>query len=238
MPAWRRFWRYLWGVGNVAAQRTTGDPQAAARERMVQTQLVARGIRDPKILYAMRKVPRHLFVEEALQNQAYGDFPLPIGEQQTISQPYIVAFMTETLELSGEEKVLEIGTGCGYQAAILAELAPEVYSIERIHSLASRARRILESLRYFSVKIKVGDGSLGWPEEAPFDAIIVTAGAPDIPKPLLDQLAIGGRLVIPVGDRYSQTLVVVRQTPEGPKYDYRGGCRFVKLIGSYGWEEK
>ena len=215
-----------------------GDPQAAARERMVQTQLVSRGIRDAKVLYAMRKVPRHLFVEEALQNQAYGDFPLPIGEQQTISQPYIVAFMTEALELTGVEKVLEIGTGCGYQAAILAELAPEVFSIERIHVLASRARRILESLRYFSVKIKVGDGSLGWPEEAPFDAIIVTAGAPAIPRPLLDQLAMGGRLIIPVGDRFSQTLQVVRQTPEGLTYDYRGGCRFVKLIGSYGWDEK
>jgi protein-L-isoaspartate(D-aspartate) O-methyltransferase len=203
---------------------------------MVQTQLVPRGIRDPKVLYAMRKVPRHLFVEEALQNQAYGDFPLPIGEQQTISQPYIVAFMTEALELTGVEKVLEIGTGCGYQAAILAELAPEVFSIERIHTLASRARRNLELLRYFNVNIKVGDGTLGWPEEAPFDAIMVTAAAPGIPRPLLDQLAMGGRLVIPVGDRNSQTLDVVHKNPEGLKHDYRGGCRFVKLIGSYGWE--
>ena len=221
----------------MAAQKTMGDPLVAARERMVQTQLVPRGIRDPKVLYAMRKVPRHLFVEEALQNQAYGDFPLPIGEQQTISQPYIVAFMTEALELIGEEKVLEIGTGCGYQAAILAELAPEVFSIERIHILASHARRTLESLRYFNVNIKVGDGTLGWPEEAPFDAIIVTAAAPAIPRPLLDQLAMGGRLVIPVGDLHSQTLEVVHKTPEGLKHDYRGGCRFVKLIGSYGWEK-
>jgi protein-L-isoaspartate(D-aspartate) O-methyltransferase len=219
------------------AQRAPEDAMAVARERMVQTQLVPRGIQDPKVLYAMRKVPRHLFVEEALQNQAYGDFPLPIGEQQTISQPYIVAFMTEALELTGQEKVLEIGTGCGYQAAILAELAPEVCSIERIHSLATRARRILESLRYFSVKIKVGDGTLGWPEEAPFQAIIVTAAAPAIPRPLLDQLALGGRLVIPVGDRYSQTLMVVHKTVEGLKQDYRGGCRFVKLIGSYGWDK-
>ena len=218
-------------------QKSLADPMAAARERMVQTQLVARGIRDPKVLYAMQKVPRHLFVEEALQNQAYGDFPLPIGDQQTISQPYIVAFMTEALELTGVEKVLEIGTGCGYQAAILAELAPEVYSIERIYTLVSRARRILESLRYFNVKIKVGDGTLGWPEEAPFDAIIVTAAAPGIPKPLLDQLAMGGRLIIPVGDRTSQTLDLVRKTPEGLQHDYRGGCRFVKLIGDYGWEK-
>jgi protein-L-isoaspartate(D-aspartate) O-methyltransferase len=221
----------------VSSQKNTGDPFAAARDRMVQTQLVARGIRDPRVLFAMRKVPRHVFVEEALQNQAYGDFPLPIGEQQTISQPYIVAFMTEALELSGVEKVLEIGTGCGYQAAILAELAPEVFSIERLHILATRARRNLELLRYFSVKIKVGDGTLGWSEEAPFDAIIVTAGSPGIPRPLLDQLAMGGRLVIPVGDHYNQTLDVVRKTPEGLQHDYRGGCRFVKLVGSYGWEK-
>jgi protein-L-isoaspartate(D-aspartate) O-methyltransferase len=221
----------------VTAPKTMSDPFAAARDRMVQTQLVPRGIRDAKVLFAMRKVPRHIFVEEALQNQAYGDFPLPIGEQQTISQPYIVAFMTEALELTGVEKVLEIGTGCGYQSAILAELAPEVFSIERIHLLASRARRNLESLRYFNVKIKVGDGSLGWPEEAPFDAIMVTAAAPGIPGPLLDQLAMGGRLVIPVGDRYSQTLEVVHKTPQGLQHDYRGGCRFVKLIGSYGWEK-
>jgi protein-L-isoaspartate(D-aspartate) O-methyltransferase len=213
------------------------DAMAAARENMVKTQLLARGIRDPKVLAAMRKVPRHLFVEEALRSQAYGDFPLPIGEQQTISQPYIVAFMTEALELTGTEKVLEIGTGCGYQAAVLAEIVPEVYSIERLPSLAAKARRTLEALRYFNVKIKVGDGTLGWPEEAPFQGIIVTAAAPGIPRPLLDQLAMGGRLVIPVGDRYSQTLDVVRKTPEGIKHDYRGGCRFVKLIGSYGWED-
>lgn len=221
----------------MTAQKSSDDPSAVARERMVQTQLVSRGIRDFKVLYAMGKVPRHLFIEEALRNQAYGDFPLPIGEQQTISQPYIVAFMTEALELTGDEKVLEIGTGCGYQAAVLAELAKEVYSIERLHALAARARRTLESLRYFNVRIKVGDGTLGWPEEAPFDAIMVTAAAPAIPKPLLDQLAMDGRLVIPVGDRQSQTLIVVRKTPEGLKHDYRGGCRFVKLIGSYGWDK-
>ena len=219
----------------MAAQKPA-DAMAAARENMVRTQLIPRGIRDPKVLAAMRKVPRHLFVEEALRSQAYGDFPLPIGEQQTISQPYIVAFMTEALELEGTEKVLEIGTGCGYQAAVLAEIVPEVYTIERLPDLAAKARRTLESLRYFNIKIKVGDGTLGWPEEAPFQAIIVTAAAPGIPRPLLDQLAMGGRLVIPVGDRYSQTLDVVRKTPEGIKHDYRGGCRFVKLIGSYGWD--
>ena len=219
----------------MAAPKPT-DAMTAARENMVQSQLIPRGIRDPKVLAAMRKVPRHLFVEEALRSQAYGDFPLPIGEQQTISQPYIVAFMTEALELTGTEKVLEIGTGCGYQAAILAEIVPQVYSIERLPELAAKARRTLEALRYFNVKIKVGDGTLGWPEEAPFDAIIVTAAAPGIPRPLLDQLAMGGRLIIPVGDRFTQTLDVVHKTPEGLKHDYRGGCRFVKLIGSYGWD--
>jgi protein-L-isoaspartate(D-aspartate) O-methyltransferase len=219
----------------MAAPKPT-DAMTAARENMVQSQLIPRGIRDPKVLAAMRKVPRHLFVEEALRSQAYGDFPLPIGEQQTISQPYIVAFMTEALELTGTEKVLEIGTGCGYQAAILAEIVPQVYSIERLPELAAKARRTLEALRYFNVKIKVGDGTLGWPEEAPFDAIIVTAAAPGIPRPLLDQLAVGGRLIIPVGDRFTQTLDVVHKTPEGLKHDYRGGCRFVKLIGTYGWD--
>jgi protein-L-isoaspartate(D-aspartate) O-methyltransferase len=232
-----RIRHYLYYEADVMTQKSSADPTTAARERMVQTQLVSRGIRDPKVLYAMQKVPRHLFVEEALQSQAYGDFPLPIGDQQTISQPYIVAFMTEALGLTGVEKVLEIGTGCGYQTAILAELAPEVYSIERIYSLVAKARRIMESLRYFNVKIKAGDGTLGWPEEAPFDAIIVTAAAPDIPQPLLDQLALGGRLIIPVGDRHSQTLELVHKTPQGLQSDYRGDCRFVKLIGSHGWEK-
>lgn len=217
--------------------RSITDPYAGAREQMVRSQLEARGIRDPRVLAAMRKVPRHLFVEEALIGQAYGDYPLPIGEQQTISQPYIVALMTEALELKGSEKVLEIGTGSGYQAAILAECAAQVYSVERLPTLAERARRLLASLGYKNIKIKVGDGTLGWAEAAPFEGIIVTAAAPAIPQPLLNQLAPNGRLVIPVGDRYSQTLMVVQKTPEGLKYDYRGGCRFVKLIGSYGWPE-
>lgn len=217
--------------------KKTTDPYAGAREHMVRTQIEARGIRDPRVLAAMRKVPRHRFVDEALIGQAYGDYPLPIGEQQTISQPYIVALMTEALELKGTERVLEIGTGSGYQAAILAECAAQVFSVERLPTLADRARRILDALGYKNIKIKVGDGTLGWPEEAPFEGIIVTAAAPAIPQPLLNQLAMHGRMVIPVGDRYSQTLMVVRKTPEGLKYDYRGGCRFVKLIGSYGWPE-
>jgi len=219
----------------MAANRSSTDIHAQARERMVQSQLVPRGIRDPRVIATLRKVPRHLFVEEALQGQAYGDFPLPIGEQQTISQPYIVALMTEALELTGSEKVLEIGTGSGYQAAILAELADRVFSIERLSGLASRARKVLAELRYFNVQIKIADGTLGWPEEAPFDAIVVTAGSPGVPRPLLDQLAEGGRLVIPVGDEYSQNLTRVTKSAKGLHYDYYGGCRFVRLVGSYGW---
>ncbi|HQN19374.1 MAG TPA: protein-L-isoaspartate(D-aspartate) O-methyltransferase [Syntrophobacteraceae bacterium] len=208
-----------------------------ARDRMVETQLAGRGISDSRVLEAMRRVPRHLFVEEALQEQAYSDFPLPIGEKQTISQPYIVALMTVTLGIEGHEKVLEIGTGSGYQAAILAELADRVFSIERFPGLAYRANQILQKLGYRNVIIRVADGSLGWPEEAPFDGIIVTAGTPRIPDPLIDQLAIGGRLVIPVGGKISQELVLVERTPEGKKVTELGGVRFVDLVGKWGWEE-
>ena len=204
---------------------------------MVEEQIVSRGIKDPRVIAAMKKVPRHLFVEEALQSQAYSDHPLPIGEKQTISQPYMVALMTEALQLE-KEKVLEIGAGSGYQTAILAELAEKVFSIERIRSLAIKARQLLYELGYFNVEIKIFDGTHGWMEEAPFDAIIVTAGAPDIPQPLLDQLAIDGRLVIPVGDAYAQDLMRVTKTKEGIKKEELGGCRFVKLIGKYGWESE
>jgi protein-L-isoaspartate(D-aspartate) O-methyltransferase len=186
----------------------------------------------------MQKIPRHLFVEEALQNQAYTDHPLPIGEKQTISQPYIVALMTEALELKGTEKVLEIGAGSGYQTAILAELAQKVFSIERIRSLAIKARKLLFELGYFNVEIKIFDGTYGWVEEGPFDAIIVTAGGPEIPQPLLDQLAVGGRLVIPVGDAYVQDLIRLRKKEDGIHKEDLGGCRFVKLIGKYGWENE
>jgi len=170
---------------------------------MVDTQIRSRGIKDERVLKAMGSVPRHLFIEEALRDQAYNDNPLPIGDNQTISQPYIVALMTEALELRGREKVLEIGTGSGYQTAILAELADQVFSIERIAFLASKARRVLDQLKYFNVAIRVGDGTYGWREESPFDAILIAAGAPDIPKKLLEQLKIGGRLVIPVGSRHA-----------------------------------
>ncbi len=208
-----------------------------ARERMVQTQIAARGIKDDRVLQAMLKVPRHLFVNEALQDQAYNDYPLSIGENQTISQPYMVALMTEALELIGNEKVLEIGTGCGYQTAILAELSKKVYSIERISSLLEKAREILDRLHYSNVALKVGNGTCGWKEEAPFDAIMVTAGAPKIPDPLVDQLAVAGRLVIPLGDRFSQSLIKVTKRDDGKLIpENLGGCRFVSLIGRYGWE--
>jgi protein-L-isoaspartate(D-aspartate) O-methyltransferase len=209
-----------------------------ARQKMVEEQIIARGIKDPKLIAAMKKVPRHVFVEEALQSQAYGDHPLPIGEKQTISQPYMVALMTEALLLSGKEKVLEIGTGSGYQTAILAELSEKVYSIERIRPLAIRARKLLYDLGYFNVEIKIFDGTLGWGEESPFDAITVTAGAPDIPQPLIDQLAMGGRLVIPVGNSFAQDLIRITKVEEGVKKEDLGGCRFVKLIGRYGWESE
>ncbi|HOP36117.1 MAG TPA: protein-L-isoaspartate(D-aspartate) O-methyltransferase [Syntrophales bacterium] len=215
------------------------DPYEKMRKKMVDSQLRSRGVRDERVLRAMEKIPRHLFVEEGLRDQAYSDHPLPIGERQTISQPYIVALMTEALSLEGTEKILEVGTGSGYQAAVLAELADRVFSIERIAKMADRARRILGALRYSNVLIKVGDGTYGWKDEAPFDGIIVTAGAPKVPETLVAQLAVGGRLVIPVGDRFTQTLFRVVRRSEEPgdvvKEDL-GGCRFVDLIGDHGWK--
>jgi len=208
-----------------------------ARKRMVENQVVGRGIRDRRVIDAMLKIPRHLFVEEAMAAQAYNDNPLPIGERQTISQPYMVALMTELLELKGKERVLEIGTGSGYQAAVLAVLADRVYTMERIRPLAMRARKVLDSLGLLNVNIKVDDGTCGWEEEAPFDAIIVTAGAPEIPEDLVTQLAPGGCLVLPVGNQFSQTLIRVRKGVDGAvSVEQSIGCRFVKLIGKHGWE--
>jgi protein-L-isoaspartate(D-aspartate) O-methyltransferase len=215
----------------------TEDNYTAERQRMVERQIAARGVSAPRVLAAMQKVPRHRFIPATLWEQAYNDYPLPIGEDQTISQPYIVALMTEMLELQATDKVLEIGTGSGYQAAILAELAAQVFTIDRVAVLLERAEQILTSLGYVNIKTKVGDGTLGWREEMPFEAIIVTAGAPQVPRPLTEQLALGGRLVIPVGDTWSQTLTCVRKTKDGLKFEYHGGCRFVRLIGQYGWEE-
>ena len=208
-----------------------------ARERMVETQIAARGVHDEGVLEAMRKVPRHLFVDEALRDQAYSDHPLPIAENQTISQPYIVALMTESLELNGAEKVLELGTGSGYQTAVLAELAGRVFSVERYPELAYRANAILQKLGYQNIIVRVGDGSLGWPDDAPFDGIIVTAGTPKIPQPLIDQLKMDGRLVVPVGDRLGQDLILVRRVAEGIKKTNLGGVRFVNLVGKWGWKE-
>ena len=205
------------------------------RERMVTDQLVRRGIRDPRVLGAMGRVPRHRFVDEALSSRAYGDYPLPIGERQTISQPYMVALMTEALELSGHERVLEVGTGSGYQTAILAQLCSKVYSVERIKSLADQAIRRLDALGCYNVLVRVGDGSLGWLEEAPFDAVLVAAAAQTVPEPLLEQLGVHGRLIMPVGDAYSQVLRKADRQEEGIRWTDLGGCVFVKLIGEQAW---
>ena len=210
-----------------------------ARKKMVQEQIVARGVSDRRVLDAMLKVPRHIFVQEAMAAQAYSDSSLPIGEKQTISQPYMVALMTELLALTGKEKVLEIGAGSGYQTAILATLADWVYTEERIRSLALRARKCLDSLGLFNVILRINDieGSpVGWEEEAPFDAIIVTAGAPDVPDVLIDQLAFGGRLVIPVGSEHTQRLMkIVKQADGALESFFAVDCRFVPLVGKQGW---
>jgi protein-L-isoaspartate(D-aspartate) O-methyltransferase len=209
-----------------------------ARKKMVEEQLTARGIRDPRVLEAMGRVPRHEFVDPGLASQAYLDHPLNIGFKQTISQPYIVALMTESLQLTGGEKVLEIGTGSGYQTAILAELGRHVYSIERIAPLSNGARRTLYRLGYVNFTLRIGDGTAGWPEAGPFDAILVAAAAPAIPPPYLEQLAEGGRLVMPRGDEAVQDLV--RLIKKGGKIyeENLSECRFVKLYGEYGWNEK
>jgi len=182
------------------------------RDFMVRTQLIPRGIKDERVLRVMNKVPRHLFVNESIQYKAYEDMALPIGEGQTISQPYMVAVMIELLELKGTEKVLEVGTGSGYQAAILSELSKEVYTIERFEKLAQEARKKFQELGYNNIYIKAGDGTLGWPEKAPFDRIIITAGTPRVPDPLIKQLAQGGIIVAPVGERFSQQLIRVKKS--------------------------
>lgn len=208
-----------------------------SRKRMVAEQLIPAGVTDPRVLTAMAKIPRHLFLPDGMTAQAYSDHPMHIGEGQTISQPVIVGQMTQALELKGHEKVLDIGTGSGYQLAVLCELAREVYSIERIAKLSHRARRVLYDVGYVNFKLRIGDGTLGWPEAAPFDCILAAAGSPDIPRAYLEQLADGGRLVMPVGGEEAQELIVVIR--RGNSFEKRviSACRFVKLIGQQGWSE-
>ncbi len=205
------------------------DEFARERRLMTESQIRARGVRDPLVLAAMAKVPRHLFVPEGLRAHAYADEPLPIGDGQTISQPYIVAYMTEALGLRSGEKVLEIGTGSGYQTAVLAEIAGEVRTIEIVGALAERAHGVLESLGYANIRFRVGDGSEGWPDGAPFDAVMVTAAAPVMPRKLEDQLAVGGRMIVPVGTDL-QELVLVRRTRKGTEKERLLAVRFVPLV--------
>jgi protein-L-isoaspartate(D-aspartate) O-methyltransferase len=203
---------------------------------MVRDQIQARGVTDERVLAAMRELPRHVFVEEALAYKAYSDGPLPIGEGQTISQPYIVALMSELLQVEPGMKVLEIGTGSGYQAAVLAHMGAEVYTVERIKKLFHAARKRFLDMRMFSVKLKLDDGTMGWPDEAPFDRIIVTAGGPEVPGPLVDQLADPGRMLIPVGgSRRSQSLILVEKKDGQVTREDKGGVAFVDLVGSHGW---
>jgi protein-L-isoaspartate(D-aspartate) O-methyltransferase len=206
-----------------------------ARKRMVD-ELALRGICGPRVLEALAGVPRHEFVEEALRGRAYDDHPLPIGHGQTISHPSTVALMTDALELDGEERVLELGTGSGYQTAVLARLCANVYTVERLAPLAAQARRVLDRLGHYNVALRVGDGTIGWNAEAPYDAIIVTAATPRLPRPLLGQLRAGGRLVVPLGDQNSQILMRYRVDAEGMVEEEEiGDCRFVKLLGKYGF---
>lgn len=209
---------------------------AVARRRMVENQIVRRNITDPAVLDALLKTPRHLFVDEGLRPHAYADASLPIGEKQTISQPFMVAAMTVALGLKGGERILEIGTGSGYQTAVLAHLVSRVYTIERISSLASRARRVFDQLRLTNINLKVGDGTVGWRDQAPFDGIIVTAGGPDVPKEFLEQLAIGAPLIVPVGPLDQQKLLrLVRTEEDNYTREELMDCRFVPLIGEKGW---
>jgi protein-L-isoaspartate(D-aspartate) O-methyltransferase len=202
---------------------------------MVERQIAARGVRDPRVLEAMRKIPRHLFVPEPYRNAAYEDRPLPIGEGQTISQPYIVAVMTELLEPHPDDRILEIGTGSGYQAALLSELVARVVTLERLPMIADKARNNLRSLEIQNVEVVVGDGTLGWPEQAPYNGVLITASTPDIPPPLVEQLAEGGRLVAPVGGQGYQELIKLIKQGSRVEKTHHGGVVFVPLIGRYGW---
>ena len=207
-----------------------------ARERMVREQLLSRGIKNPRVLRAMATVPRHLFLESDLWDHAYEDHPLPIGEHQTISQPYMVALMAEALELKGAERILELGTGSGYATAVLSQLCGEVFSIELVEQLALKSRRLLSSLGSRNVSVLQGDGTLGWEEHSPYDAVIISAAAPCIPRPLIEQLKTPGYLVLPMGEKELQSLVRIRKDSTGIREEYFGECHFVKLRGRYGWD--
>jgi protein-L-isoaspartate(D-aspartate) O-methyltransferase len=219
-------------------QQKENEAFERARQEMVRWQIQARGISDKRVLSAMRAVPRHRFVPGHMLGAAYRDAPLPIGQGQTISQPYIVAYMTDRLGLVGSERVLEIGTGSGYQAAILSLLAKEVITVERLPALSREAKALLDELGYDNVRVKVGDGTLGWPENAPYDAIVVTAAAPQVPAPLQWQLADGGSLLAPVGPRWSQQLVRVRREGETFQTEMLLSVAFVPLIGEHGWQTR
>jgi protein-L-isoaspartate(D-aspartate) O-methyltransferase len=207
------------------------------RENMVEYQIKSRGMSDEKILKSMRRIPRHLFVPEQQRIYAYEDFPLPIGEGQTISQPHIVALMTSLLRLKGREKVLEIGTGSGYQAAILSKIAKEVYTVEKIASLGLKAEKLFKELGYRNIKVKISDGTEGWSEHAPYDGIIITAGSPQIPKPLIGQLSENGKIIAPIGGSSVQDLIVAENIKGKLSQRAICGCMFVPLIGKYGWEK-
>ena len=211
---------------------------AGQRRKMVEEQLLERGIKDLALMEVMSRVPRHLFVDSSLQQRAYGDCPLPIGENQTISQPYIVASMTEALQLKGEERVLEIGTGSGYQTAILAEMASQVFTIERIRPIVQKTKVLLNSLGYASIVFKVFDGTYGWRDQSPFDAILISAATPNIPTALIEQLADKGRLVAPVGSRESQKLTVLNKVGNRLVSREKESCKFVPLIGKFAWPEE
>jgi len=222
---------------NKAGQSRSLD-YTRAREKMVKEQIIDRGIQDRRVIEAMVRVPRHLFLPEGLIGRAYGDTALPIGDGQTITQPYMVAFLAEALVLRGTEKVLEVGTGSGYQAAVLSCLADRVYSVERIRSLLERARKTLDQVHCHNIVTKLSDGSYGWKEEAPYDAILVTAGAPSLPQPLVDQLKMGGTMVIPIGDRKGQRLTRIRRSSHGFSREDLMECNFVSLVGEHGWVQR
>jgi protein-L-isoaspartate(D-aspartate) O-methyltransferase len=217
--------------------QSNGNDYSLARAKMVERLRHHYGIRDERVLYAMSMVPRHLFVAEALRARAYGDHALPIAGGQTISQPYIVARETELIEVTKEDRVLEIGAGSGYQTAVLSYVAGRVFAIERLSELAREAASRLRELRIFNATVKWFDGTIGWNEFAPYRAILVAAASPDVPQPLVDQLEVNGHLVIPVGDEKTQRLIRVTRTADGAVTEDCGGCQFVKLIGRHGWEK-